>query len=69
MEALFSKLSFMLQRMVKVLLLVLKKKRKINYNEVRQKVRDWEDGETRIGYVQRNGKGVIKKVVDCGVLN
>jgi len=25
-------------------------------------VRDWEDGENRIGYVQRNGKGVIKEV-------
>ena len=42
--------------MVKDLLLVLKKKKKINYNEVRQKVRDWEDGETRIEYVQRNEK-------------
>ena len=37
----------MLQRMVKVLLQFLKKKRKTNYNKVRQKVRDWEDGETR----------------------
>jgi len=32
-------------------------------------VRDWEDGETRIGYVQRNGKGVIKEVGVVGVLN
>jgi len=30
-------------------------------------VRDWEDGETRIGYVQRNGKGVIKEVGVVGV--
>ena len=30
---------------------------------------DWEDGETRNGYVQRNCKRVIKEVVDCGVLN
>ena len=45
----------------------LKKKRKINYNEVRQKVRDWEDGEIRIGYVQRNGRGVIKEVGIVGV--
>ena len=50
----FSKFSFMLQSMVKILLLVLKKKRKINYNEVRKKVVDLEDGETRNGYVQRN---------------
>ena len=32
MEAFFSNFSFMLQSMVKILLLVLKKKRKINYN-------------------------------------
>jgi len=25
-------------------------------------VRDWEDRENRIGYVQRNGKRVIKEV-------
>jgi len=59
----------MLQRMVKILLLVLKKKRKINYNEVRKKVVDWEDRETRNEYVQRNWKRVIKEAVDCGVLN
>ena len=56
-----------MQRMVKILLLVLVKKRKINYNEVRQKVRDWEDRETRIGYIQRNGKGLIKEVGVVGV--
>ena len=43
----------MLQRTVKILLLVLKEK-KINYNEVRKKVVDWEDGETSNGYVQIN---------------
>ena len=66
-ESFSSKFSFMLPLMVKVLLQFLKKKRKINYNEVRQKVRDWEDGETKIGYVQRNGKGVIKMVGDCDI--
>ena len=40
--------------MVKDLLLVLKKKRKINYSEVKKKVVDWEDAETRNRYVQRN---------------
>ena len=40
--------------MVKDLVLVLKKKRKINYNKVRKKVVDWEDGEIRNEYVQRN---------------
>ena len=30
-------------------------------------MRDWEDGETRIGYVQRNEKGVIKEVGVVGV--
>ena len=57
-----SKFSFMLPLMVKVFLQFLKKKRKRNYNKVRQKVRDQEDGETRIEYIQRNGKGVIKEV-------
>ena len=37
----------MLPLMVKVLLLFLKKKRKINYNEVRKKVINREDGENR----------------------
>jgi len=32
-------------------------------------VRDWEDGENKIGYVQRNEKGVIKEVGVVGVLN
>ena len=53
MKAFLSKFSFMLQSMVKILLLVLKKKRKINYNEVMKKVVDWKDGETRNRYVQR----------------
>ena len=43
----FSKFSFRLQRMIKDLLLVLKKKRKINYNEVRKKVVDREGRENR----------------------
>ena len=30
---------------------------------------DREGGENGSGYVQRNGKGVIKEVEDCGVLN
>ena len=30
-------------------------------------MRDWEDGETRIGYAQKNGKGVIKEVGVVGV--
>ena len=33
--------------MVKDLLLVLKKKRKISYNQVRKKVVDWEGGYTK----------------------
>ena len=65
--SLFSKFSFKIQRMVKVHFQFFKKKIKINYNEVRQKVRDQKDGETRIGYVQRNGKGVIKEVGVVGV--
>ena len=69
MEVFFSKFSFMQQLMVKILFLVLKRKRKINYNEVRKKVVDWEGGENIHGYVQRNEKWVIKEVVDCGVLN
>ena len=30
-------------------------------------MRDWDDGETRIGYVQRNTKGVTKEVGVVGV--
>ena len=43
----------MLQRMVKNFLLILKKKRKIIYNQVRKKVVDREDGENESRYVQR----------------
>ena len=50
----FSKFSFKLQKMVKNLLLVLKKKRKINYNQVKKKVVDREGGENGSGYVQRS---------------
>jgi len=57
----------MLQRMVKVLLFVLKNKRKINYIQVRKKVVDWEGGENRNGYVQRDWKRVIKEVGVDGV--
>ena len=39
---------------LKFFFLVLKKKRKINYNEVRKKVVDREGGENESGYVQRN---------------
>ena len=49
----FSKFSFWLQRMVKDLLLILKRKRKINYNQVRKKVVNREGGENESGYVQR----------------
>jgi len=56
----------MLQRMVKHLLLVLKKKRKINYNQVRKKVVNWEGEENRNGYVQRKKKSE-KDLEGCSV--
>jgi len=37
--------------MFKDLLLVLKKKRKVNYDQVRKKVVDGEGGENESGYV------------------
>ena len=55
MEA-FKQVLIMLQLIVKNLLLVLKSKRKINYNQVRKKVVDWEGGENRKWYIQRNWK-------------
>ena len=52
----FYKFSFKLQKMVKNLLLVLKKKRKINYNQVRKKVVDRKDGENRSDMYKENEK-------------
>ena len=51
----FSKFSFKIQMMVKILLLVLvKKKRKIRLKWVREKVVEWEDGENRSDMYKEN---------------